>query len=104
MPNYPLLDASAIVSGTLDGDRLPAMSQTKKGGVPATGVPANKFLRDDGTFVAVTASLPEVVIMKMTPTASQTIPDDYCVNIARRYVISGTFSLTIEGTGVMRIN
>jgi Major tropism determinant N-terminal domain len=42
--------AGDITSGTLDGDRLPAMSATKKGGVPATGTPAAKYLRDDGAF------------------------------------------------------
>ena len=65
--------------------------------------PSNKYLRDDGTWQPVTASLPEVVIMKMTPTASKTIPTDYSVIIARRYVISGVFNLTIEGTGALRI-
>lgn len=44
-------DALEILYGTLDGDRLPAMSQTKKGGVPATGSPTStKYLRDDGTW------------------------------------------------------
>lgn len=42
--------AADITSGTLDGDRLPAMSSTKLGGVPATGAPSNKFLRDDGSW------------------------------------------------------
>jgi hypothetical protein len=45
------LAATIIDSGTLDGDRLPAISTTKKGAVPATGAPAGHFLRDDGTFV-----------------------------------------------------
>jgi len=44
--------ASEITSGTLDGDRLPALSPTKKGAVPATGTPSGLFLRDDGTFAA----------------------------------------------------
>ena len=44
--------ASYITSGTLDGDRLPALSATKKGGAPATGTPSGKFLRDDATWVA----------------------------------------------------
>jgi len=40
-----------ITSGTVDGDRLPALSVTKKGGVPATGiVSSTKYLRDDGTW------------------------------------------------------
>ena len=42
--------ASYITSGTLDGDRLPALSTTKKGGVPATGTPSGKFLKDDDTW------------------------------------------------------
>ena len=43
-------DASTINAGTLDGDRLPALSTTKKGGVPATGTPSGKFLKDDDTW------------------------------------------------------
>lgn len=43
-------NASDINAGTLDGDRLPAISTTKKGAVPATGTPAGKYLKDDGTF------------------------------------------------------
>jgi hypothetical protein len=45
--------SSEITSGTLDGDRLPATSTTKKGGVPATGTPSGKYLKDDGTWAAV---------------------------------------------------
>lgn len=41
---------SDINSGSIDGDRLPALSQTKKGGAPATGTPSGKFLKDDGTW------------------------------------------------------
>jgi hypothetical protein len=41
-----------ITSGTVDGDRLPAISQTKAGAVPATGVPSGKVLYDDGNFGA----------------------------------------------------
>lgn len=44
--------AETINSGTLDGDRLPAMSETKKGAVPATGTPSGLFLSDSG-FTAV---------------------------------------------------
>jgi len=43
-------DASTINAGTLDGDRLPAFSTTKKAGVPATGTPSGKYLKDDGTW------------------------------------------------------
>jgi hypothetical protein len=45
--------ATDINSATLDGDRLPAMSATKKGAVPATGTPTGLFLRDDGSFTSV---------------------------------------------------
>ena len=44
---------SDIASGTLDGDRLPGLSATKKGGVPATGTPSGKYLKDDGTWATV---------------------------------------------------
>lgn len=44
--------ASDVTSGTLDGDRLPAISTTKRGGVPATGTPSGLFLKDDGTWAA----------------------------------------------------
>lgn len=44
--------AEDITSGTVDGARLPAMSETAKGAVPATGVPSGKFLRDDATWAA----------------------------------------------------
>jgi hypothetical protein len=47
-------DANTINSGTLDGDRLPIISTTKKGGVPATGTPSGKFLKDDNTWAAPT--------------------------------------------------
>ena len=40
--------ADTITAGTLDGDRLPAMSTTKKGAVPATGTPIGNFLSDGG--------------------------------------------------------
>lgn len=52
--------ASEITSGTLDGDRLPAMSTTKLGGVPATGTPSGKYLKDDGTWAAITAGTGDV--------------------------------------------
>ena len=45
-----LQDAAALTSGTLDGDRLPALSSSKKGGAPATGTPSGKFLKDDDTW------------------------------------------------------
>ena len=44
--------ASTITTGTLDGDRLPALSTTKKGGVPATGTPSGLYLNDGGTWTA----------------------------------------------------
>ena len=50
-----ITDASKL-KGTMDGDRLPAMSSTKKGGVPATGTPSGKLLKDDGTWVTVSGT------------------------------------------------
>jgi hypothetical protein len=48
--NVDQTNAANISSGIMDGDRLPAMSTTKKGAVPATGTPSGKYLKDDGTF------------------------------------------------------
>lgn len=42
--------ATNITSDTLDGDRLPAISTSKKGAVPATGVASGKYLKDDGNW------------------------------------------------------
>lgn len=60
--NLPALNALALtqiaaanVVGILDGDVLPAMSTDKRGGVPATGSPNGKYLRDDGTWQAINA-------------------------------------------------
>ncbi len=44
--------AADISSGAFDGDRLPALSTTKRGGAPATGTPSGKFLRDDDSWAA----------------------------------------------------
>ena len=52
----PMNNASLLTTGTLDGDRLPAISTTKKGAVPATGTATNKYLRDDGSFAAIAES------------------------------------------------
>jgi len=38
------------IRGLIDGADLPAMSVSKKGGVPATGTPSGLFLKDDGTW------------------------------------------------------
>jgi hypothetical protein len=39
-----------VTSGTVDGDRLPAVSTTKKGAVPATTLATDRVLMDDGSF------------------------------------------------------
>jgi hypothetical protein len=49
--DFPHVHSAAdVTSGTLDGDRLPAMSASKQGAVPATGTPSGKYLKDNGTF------------------------------------------------------
>jgi hypothetical protein len=48
-----ILSGAAVVvnaSNPIDGNYLPAMSVAKKGGVPPTGTPSDKFLQDDGTW------------------------------------------------------
>ncbi len=48
------IDASSLTSGTLDGNRLPALSSAKRGGVAATGTPSGKFYRDDDSWQTIT--------------------------------------------------
>jgi parallel beta-helix repeat protein len=50
--DIPSLPATILTSATIDGDRLPAMSASKKGAVPPTGTPSGLYLRDDGTWAA----------------------------------------------------
>lgn len=58
----PQVQASNIIAGgTIDGDRLPAMSATKLGGVPATGTPTGKVLSDAGTWITDATSVPAPV-------------------------------------------
>lgn len=45
-----LIDEAAL---PIDGDRLPDISATKKGGVPPTGTPSGAFLKDDGTWTTI---------------------------------------------------
>jgi hypothetical protein len=46
-PDYNISNMSI---GTLDGNLLPTISTTKLGGVPATGTPSGKYLKDDDTW------------------------------------------------------
>jgi hypothetical protein len=51
VPDVDTTNASNIVSGTLGGDRLPAPSASKRGGVPVLpAVPVGEVLMDDGAF------------------------------------------------------
>ena len=38
------------LTGTIDGDRLPTLSTSKRGGVKETGSPAGKYLKDSDTW------------------------------------------------------
>jgi hypothetical protein len=63
--------AADLTSGTLDGDRLTAMSTTKKGAVPATGTPTGKFLRDDATFAVPAAGALPTSVTRETPAGTK---------------------------------
>lgn len=60
------VDADNITTGTLDGDRLPTISTTKKGAVPATGEAIGKYLKDDGTW-SVPAGGGDVLASSLVP-------------------------------------
>lgn len=85
-----------ITSGTIDGDRLPAISTTKKGAVPATGTPAGKFLKDDGTFAVVTDASAITGPSSATDTAI-VIYDGITGKLAKNSLA------TINGTGAINI-
>lgn len=55
--------AADLTSGTIDGDRLPALSATKTGGAPATGTPSGLYLRDDGTWAAPSGGLTQAQVL-----------------------------------------
>lgn len=52
MPGRHTIDSDAIA-----GSRLPALSSGARGGVPGTGTPSGKFLRDDDTWAVPAGSL-----------------------------------------------
>jgi hypothetical protein len=71
-------DASTITTGTLDGNVLPSMSATKKGGVPATGTPSGSYLKDDGTWATPASGTGlgmsiNVQALSSSPTDAQTV-------------------------------
>jgi hypothetical protein len=87
-------DASTINAGTLDGDRLPALSSGKKGGVPATGTPSGLFLRDDGSWTSAGAGgglgyTLGVQALTSSPTDAQTV---YFGNLPRAPTTSAAIS------------
>jgi len=59
--------ATTITTDTLDGDRLPAISNTKKGGVPMTATPAGKFLKDDGLWFQAFSGLTQISVGVVEP-------------------------------------
>lgn len=63
-------DASTVNAGTLDGDRLPAISSTKRGGVPATGSPTGKILKDDGNWTTLNGKGYAINVQALTSSPS----------------------------------
>lgn len=91
------LSAAVLTSGSLDGDRLPAPSSTKRGGVKATGTPSGLFLRDDDTWAqAGSTSWTQETHFAATPasTSTLTMTEDETATIkvgyGLKYTISGT--------------
>lgn len=81
-------DATDVNSGTIDGDRLPAISTTKAGAVPATGTPSGKYLKDDGTWATVSGS--------GTPAGSTT---EIQYNASGSFGASSNFKYDSDGSG-----
>lgn len=96
VPNVDATNAANITSGTFDGDRLPALSTTKKGTAPATGTPSGKFLRDDGAWAAPAAgSESEAVIVATADTANATTTLANATGLAFSALANATY--IIEG-------
>jgi hypothetical protein len=100
--------AGIITSGTLDGDRLPAISTTKKGGVPATGTPAGKYLKDDGTWataggtsytLVATLASDQATGADTTPVSLSGLVFNYEANSTYRIWFMGRVSPAAAGTG-----
>jgi len=66
-------DAATITSGTLDGARLPAISTSKRAGVPAAPTPTGLFLRDDDTWHMPPASGALVDVLPVSEALSTTM-------------------------------
>ncbi len=63
-----------------------------------------RFLRADGTFQSVTASLPDMVVIRQsTNAATTTIPSGYGAVVPRKYTIASGQALIIQSTGALRI-
>jgi hypothetical protein len=69
-----------------------------------TGVQdGTKFLRDDGTWQAVTATTPDLVLTKRSATADQTVTAGYSAVVVGDYEIASGFFLELAADGVMEI-
>lgn len=89
------LSAAVLTSGSLDGDRLPAPSSTKRGGVKATGTPSGLFLRDDDTWAqAGSTSWTQETHFAATPasTSTLTMTEDETATIKVGYGLKYTIS------------
>jgi len=80
------LDGPVITTGTIDGDRLPAISTTKKGAVPAvTPSDPKEFLRDTGDFEHVVQADVGGLEVAATPQFAglgiKTAGSDNCINL-----------------------
>jgi hypothetical protein len=90
--------AETITTGTLDGDRLPSPTSTKKGGVPMTGTPSGKYLKDDGTWAVVSAS---VNWGGINGTLSNQSDLDTALGTKQPTLVSGTNIKTVNSTTLL---
>jgi hypothetical protein len=108
--------AGDITSGSLDGDRLPALSTDKRGGVKETGTPSGKFLRDDDSWATAGGAYrrPATIVVAASDSADKTNVDFVCpATDALDYITTtviptlpagGGKILLLEGNYVMTTN
>jgi len=91
------------LSGTLDGDLLPALSTTKRGGVAATGTPSNKFYRDDDTWQTISAGGAPTTSKYLLQQADGSLPNAQAMGalstgIVKNTTTTGVQSIASSGT------
>lgn len=100
-----LLAASAVTEAKmkLADNTTFDVTTGRHGFVPKASGTATKYLRDDVTWAAPTAGLPDLVKTLKHTNGNQTILDEYSAIIVGIYTIDTNDLLDIQGTGILEV-